>query len=145
MKTTKRKPLSYACGENSCTSVRLITLRPFLILVLVKECHTRNCIDLAFVPYHSPFFKILERKLVQFSLSIHDILLCQCSFASSICRQPFLDDNREGIRRLDERAFLSLVQHVTFIRDAYGKMHDVITKNIPCTCFTTLEGTLPIK
>ena len=65
-----------------------------------------------------------------YSFLIENPLFYQCRFANDICREPFLDDNREGIRRLDEGAFLFLVDLVTFIRDAYGKMHDVITKNI---------------
>ena len=52
------------------------------------------------------------------------------SFASDICKDPHIDDYRQGLRQLDERAFLSLINVVMSIRDAYGKIHDVITKNI---------------
>ncbi len=68
----------------------------------------------------------MGRKFTQ----LDSLPLSRFSFASAICKDPHLDDNRLGLRQLDESAFLTLVHVVTFIRDAYAKMHDVISKNI---------------
>ena len=52
------------------------------------------------------------------------------SVANDICKDPHLDDSREGLCQNDHGAYLFLINGMTFNCDAYAKIHDVITKNI---------------
>ena len=50
--------------------------------------------------------------------------------ARDYCDKPFIEDFKQSMRSTDEMVYLNLIEILRYIRNAYGRIHHVITKNI---------------